>query len=97
MADHAAPEYATATGNDYAEHEATYAMVMKLSKVATAAVVLIVISLAIGGAGGSWGLCGLGIVLAIVTGTISGMSEKGNLVPIIVAGVVTVGLYFLLR
>ncbi len=97
MAEHAAPEYATATGNDYAEHEATYSMVMKLSKVATAAIILIVISLAIGGVSGAWGLAGLGIVLALVTGAVSGMSEKGNLAPIVVAGVVVVGLYFLFR
>ncbi|WP_020179336.1 aa3-type cytochrome c oxidase subunit IV [Methylopila sp. M107] len=97
MAEHSAPEYATAAGNDYAEHEATYAMVMKLSKVATAAIVLIVISLAIGGVTGAWGLCALGVVLALVTGTIAGMSEKGSIAPIAVAAVVTVGLYFLLR
>ena len=95
MAEHAAPEYATAAGNDYAEHEGTYALVMKLSKVSTAAVVLIMISLAIGGVAGSWGLAGLGIVLAIVTGVIGGVSEKGTIAPIVAAGLFVVALHFL--
>lgn len=95
MADHAAPEYATAAGNDYAEHERTYALVMRLSKVATAAILLIVISLGIGGVSGAWALCGLGVVLAIVTGTIGGLSEKGTIVPVGLATVVVVGLWFL--
>jgi len=94
MAEHAAQEYGTATGNDYAEHESTYALVMKLSKVATAAIILIVISLAIGGVGGSWALCGLGVVLAIVTGTIGALNEKGTIVPVVVAGVLLVALWF---
>ncbi|MGA0530362.1 aa3-type cytochrome c oxidase subunit IV [Hansschlegelia sp. KR7-227] len=95
MAEHV-HEYATATGNDYAEHERTYAMVMKLSKVATAVLVVIMISLAIGGVAGSWGLCGLGIVLALVTGVIGAMSEKGTIVPVIIAGVVVTGLWAVL-
>ena len=32
MAAHAEIEYATAPGNDYAEHENTYRMIIKLSK-----------------------------------------------------------------
>ena len=32
MADHGEVEYATADGNDYAEHEATYAMFLALIK-----------------------------------------------------------------
>lgn len=94
MAEHAT-EYTTATGNDYAEHEGTYTLIMKLSKVATAAVILIVISLGIGGVTGHWGLCALGVVAALVTGTIGGLSEKGNILPIIASGVVLVGLWYL--
>lgn len=96
MAEHAQTEYATATGNDYAEHEGTYALVMKLSKVATASIILIVISLAIGGVSGAWGLAGLGIVLALVTGVIGGLSATGTVVPVAIAGLVVVGLHFLL-
>ena len=32
MADHGEVEYATADGNDYAEHESTYAMFIALTK-----------------------------------------------------------------
>jgi len=32
MADHGEVEYATATGNDYAEHEATYHLFIKFTK-----------------------------------------------------------------
>ena len=32
MADHAEVEYATADGNDYAEHESTYAMFLAFTK-----------------------------------------------------------------
>ncbi|PZQ17079.1 MAG: aa3-type cytochrome c oxidase subunit IV [Ancylobacter novellus] len=95
MAEHAHTEYATATGNDYAEHERTYALVMKLSKVATAAIILVVIALGIGGVSGAWGLTAFGVILAIVTGVIGAMSEKGTIVPVVIAGVVTVGLWFL--
>lgn len=97
MAEHAAPEYATAAGNDYAEHEGTYALVMKLSKVATAAIILIVISLGIGGVTGHWGLCALGVVAALITGVIGGVSEKGTIAPIVVSGVVVVALWFLFK
>ncbi len=47
MADHGEVEYATATGNDYAEHERTYAMFLNLAKwgVGTAAVILILMAI----------------------------------------------------
>lgn len=35
MAEHATIEYATAAGNDYAEHERTYALFTSLAKWAT--------------------------------------------------------------
>jgi hypothetical protein len=94
MAEHT-HEYATATGNDYAEHERTYALVMKLAKISTAVLVVIVISLAIGGVSGAWTLCGVGIVLALVTGCIGAASEKGSVMPVAIAGLVTVGLWLL--
>lgn len=92
MAEHA-HDYATNSGNDYAEHEGTYRMVMKLSKVATAVILLIVLSLGIGGVQGAWGIAGFGIVLALVTGVIGGMSEKGTIVPVLVAGAVVGALW----
>ena len=47
MADHGEVEYATATGNDYAEHEATYRFFLRLVKVNIAVIVAILILMAI--------------------------------------------------
>jgi hypothetical protein len=46
MPDHAEVEYATATGNDYAEHEKTYLFFLGLAKYGTAVVILILILMA---------------------------------------------------
>ncbi|MGD9843986.1 MAG: aa3-type cytochrome c oxidase subunit IV [Variibacter sp.] len=43
MADHAKPEYATADGNDYVEHERTYKMFLALLKWNIAALVIILV------------------------------------------------------
>jgi hypothetical protein len=47
MADHGEVEYATATGNDYAEHEATYRFFLRLVKVNIVVIVAILILMAI--------------------------------------------------
>ncbi|HVV40482.1 MAG TPA: aa3-type cytochrome c oxidase subunit IV [Nitrobacter sp.] len=47
MADHSEVAYATADGNDYAAHEATYEGFLKLVKYGTATVVFIVVMMAI--------------------------------------------------
>ncbi len=47
MADHGEVQYATATGNDYAEHEGTYRFFLKLVKVNIAIIVAILILMAI--------------------------------------------------
>ena len=47
MADHGEVEYATATGNDYAEHEATYRMFIRLVKWSVSIIVIILIGMAI--------------------------------------------------
>ena len=46
MTDHAALDYATATGNDYAAHEQTYRFFVKMVKVCIAAVSIIVVLMA---------------------------------------------------
>jgi hypothetical protein len=46
MADHGEVEYATATGNDYAEHENTYRFFVQLVKWGTLAVVAVLILMA---------------------------------------------------
>src|SRR4030081_2219272 len=55
MADHGTVEYATATGNDMAAHEPTYARFVHLAFVGTLHVVNIAIGLAVGGGAGCRG------------------------------------------
>jgi hypothetical protein len=66
MAEHGKVEYATATGNDYAEHEATYVNVMKLTKVGTVAILAIVVALGIWGTVGALGWTAFGVVMALI-------------------------------
>ncbi|BCJ89830.1 hypothetical protein IZ6_05650 [Terrihabitans soli] len=66
MAEHGKVEYATATGNDYAEHEGTYLNVMKLTKVGTVAILAGVVSLGIWGTTGHLGWTAFGIVLSLI-------------------------------
>jgi hypothetical protein len=47
MADHGEVEYATATGNDYAEHEGTYRFFLRVVKWSVMVVVVILIGMAI--------------------------------------------------
>jgi hypothetical protein len=54
MAEHAAPEYATASGNDYASHESTYESFVQWAFIGTVHVATILIGLAIGGVLGHW-------------------------------------------
>jgi hypothetical protein len=46
MADHGEVAYATATGNDYAEHESTYHFFLQLIKWGIATIVVILILMA---------------------------------------------------
>jgi hypothetical protein len=67
MADHGQVEYATATGNDLPEHEATYKNFVQLAFAGSCAVASIVIALAIVGTTAHWGIAvSLIIVAAIV-------------------------------
>jgi hypothetical protein len=45
MADHDKPEYSTATGNDYAEHEAMYENFLTLTKWTIVAVTIVLVFL----------------------------------------------------
>ncbi len=77
MADHGAPEYATADGNDYAEHDGTYKFFVKLTTVSTLALCTLMIALAIGGVNGHWGLFTLG-TLGVVAFTAIGMASASG-------------------
>jgi heme O synthase-like polyprenyltransferase len=46
MADHGEVEYATATGNDYAEHEATYRLFLQFTKVGLTFLVILLVLMA---------------------------------------------------
>jgi hypothetical protein len=54
MADHGEVEYATATGNDYEEHEGTYLAFLHLTVVLVLYIIDILFGLAIGGVMGHW-------------------------------------------
>jgi hypothetical protein len=66
MADHGEVEYATATGNDYAEHEATYEAFIHLTVVGILNVISILIGLTLGGVMGHWLPSAVLIVLAAI-------------------------------
>lgn len=53
-ADHGQVEYATAEGNDYAEHEGTYRQFVHLAFVLASHIINIILGLAIGGVMGHW-------------------------------------------
>ena len=54
MAEHSEVEYATAQGNDYAEHEGTYRTFLHLTIVLIIHVINILFGLTIGGVMGHW-------------------------------------------
>jgi aa3 type cytochrome c oxidase subunit IV len=56
MADHGTVEYATATGNDLAAHEATYRGFVQLAFAGCCHAANILIGLAIGAVEGHWGI-----------------------------------------
>lgn len=78
MADHGTPEYATADGNDYSEHEGTYNFFVKLTLVGTLSVCSLMVALAIGGVNHHWGLFSLATLAIIVTTVIGLASETGK-------------------
>jgi len=74
MADHGPVEYATATGNDLAEHEATYKGFVHLAYVGSCLVACILIALAIIGTTTSWPLA-LGLMVVAVIVAIHGLAS----------------------
>jgi ATP/ADP translocase len=78
MADHGEVEYATATGNDYAEHEETYEKFTKAAVVGTLFVVNIVVVLAIWGVQGHW-VEALGIFVIAIAAAVVGLANGSNI------------------
>jgi hypothetical protein len=75
MAEHGAPEYSTAAGNDYAAHEDTYKSFIHLAFIGSIHVINIIIGLALGGVKDHW-LWAFGIfavaTIAAIQGFVSG-------------------------
>jgi hypothetical protein len=70
MADHGEVEYATATGNDYAEHESTYHTFIELTEISIATIVAIVVGLALVGVKDAIWLGSLVVFAAVCAGAI---------------------------
>lgn len=84
MADHHGEvEYATATGNDYPEHEATYEAFIHLTFIGILNVVSILIGLTIGAVMGHWLPAGVLIVLATIA-TLQGLVFNSQTFSIVV-------------
>ncbi|HET7803140.1 MAG TPA: aa3-type cytochrome c oxidase subunit IV [Pseudolabrys sp.] len=72
MADHGTVEYATATGNDYEAHEASYERFVHFTLVGILYVVTILFGLATGGVMGHWFLAASIFVIGLL-GAIPGL------------------------
>ena len=77
MADHGTVEYATANGNDYPAHEATYESFVHFTYVGILHIVSILFGLTVGGVKGDWGLAALIFLLAIF-GAIPGLTSRSR-------------------
>jgi hypothetical protein len=75
MAEHAAPEYATAPGNDYASHEGTYVAFVHMAFIGTLHVASVLIGLAIGGVTGHW-LLAFGVFAVATVAAIQGFMSN---------------------
>jgi hypothetical protein len=78
MADHGEVEYATATGNDYPEHEHTYESFVRTVTVSTLFVVNVVVVLAIWGVAGHW-LVALGMFVIALLAAFYSLASGWNI------------------
>jgi Bacterial aa3 type cytochrome c oxidase subunit IV len=72
MAEHGTVEYATAAGNDYPAHEASYESFIQFTFVGIIHVVNLLLGLAVGGVMGHW-LPAVAIFIIAVAGAIPGL------------------------
>jgi hypothetical protein len=92
MAEHGAPEYATATGNDYESHEQTYEGFVHLAFVGLLHVVNILIGLAIGGVGGHW-LIAFAVFAIATAAAIQGFMSGSRTSSFVALGLALVALF----
>ena len=85
MSDHGEVQYATATGNDLAAHEAGYAMFLQATFVGSLAVVNILLGLTIGGVLGHWLSASLILIATLVATAISAWSGSRTVISAMVA------------
>jgi hypothetical protein len=88
MADHGEVEYATADGNDYAEHEGTYERFVHLTVVGIMYLISIVLALAIGGVADHWGRASMILIVSTVVaahGLLSGSTTPSGVMVVISA------------
>jgi uncharacterized membrane protein YuzA (DUF378 family) len=83
MADHAEVEYATADGNDYAEHEGTYESFVRLATVGSLLVINIVIALGVGGVVDHW-LEAVGLLVFALLAAIFGLASGSNVPAVVI-------------
>jgi hypothetical protein len=72
MADHGTVEYATATGNDYPAHEASYERFILFTFIGIIHVINLLFGLAVGGVMGHW-LLSVPVFLIAIAGAVSGL------------------------
>lgn len=91
MAEHGAPEYATAPGNDYAAHEETYKGFVHLAFVGVVHVVNTVIALAIYGVAG-YLLAAIGVFFVATAAAVHGLKTGSRNSSLIALGLALVTL-----
>jgi Bacterial aa3 type cytochrome c oxidase subunit IV len=85
MADHGEVQYATATGNDMAAHEAGYGQFLQATFVGTLAVVSILLGLTIGGVLGHWLSAALILIATAVATAVSAWTGSRTVILVMVA------------
>ncbi len=88
MADHGPVEYATATGNDYPEHERTYESFVKYSFDGSIHVINMLLGLTVGGVLGHW-LTSIPVFLIAIIGLVVALGS-GSKTPSYVAFILSV-------
>jgi len=77
------PEYATAPGNDYPQHEHTYASVVKLAKVGSGTAILCLVSMAAGLVAEHAWILVIGLILTAISLVVGLASERGRVGPLV--------------